>query len=160
MGFAEELQEAVDSIDVGEEPVVEELTCEEMSLFLDENPIVLAIADELGGFTEALEFLDEVTDIIGDFPTPEQVVKLFEKIHSPFKNKNSLTLDAHVYAPPNPRSNVKDWDCDSSGKYKQTCTKLKNPGKGRTRTIDMSDYYSSGKKARYMANWRSKSGNK
>lgn len=154
MGFADELQEALTSIDAeGEE---QEFTCEEMGLFLSENPIVLAIADELGGFAEALAFLDEATEIIGDFPTSGQAVRLFEKVHSPFKNKDSLTLDAHVYAPPNPRSNVKDWDCESAGKYKQRCTKLKDPGKGNTRLIDMSDYYGD-RKATYMRNWRKKS---
>jgi hypothetical protein len=118
MGFADELREAVDSIKLdGSDDSPVELTCEEMSLFLDENPVVLAIADELGGFAEALMFLDEVTDIIGDFPTPQQAIKLFVKMHSPFKRKSALTLDAHVYAPANPRNKVKDWDCDSAGKY-------------------------------------------
>jgi len=157
MGFADELREAVDSIKLdGSDDSPAELTCEEMSLFLDENPIVLAIADELGGFAEALMFLDEVTDIIGDFPTPQQVIKLFEKMHSPFKNKNSLTLDAHVYAPANPRNKVKDWDCDSAGKYKQKCKNLKT---GAVRTVDMTGYYPA-KKAVYMANWRKKSAGK
>lgn len=155
MGLASELQEAVDSISIeaaDDGPV--ELTCEEMSLFLEENPIVLAIADELGSFSKALSFLDEVTDIIGDFPTASQVVKLFEKTFSPFKSKKSLTLDAHVKGSPNPRSEVGDWDCDSSGKYKQTC---KNKKTGATRVVDMTDYYSSGDKAEYMRNWRKKS---
>lgn len=153
MGFADELREAVEKLDGASEPGEPvELTCEEMGLFLDENPIVLAIADELGSFTEALVFLDEATEIIGDFPTPQQAIRLFEKTHSPFKRKKSLTLDAHVYAPANPRSNVKDWDCDSAGKYKQTC---KNTKTGATRTVDMTGYYP-GKKAVYMANWRKK----
>jgi len=150
MSFADELQEALDTI----EPEGE-ITCEEMSLFLSENPVVLAIADELGSFTEALSFLDEATEIIGDFPTQGQAVRLFEKVHSPFKRKDSLTLDAAVKGEPNPRTNVKDWDCQSDGKYKQKCTKLKDPGKGGTRTIDMTDYYGPDK-AEYMRNWRKK----
>ena len=153
MGLANDLQEAVDSINLDDGETVE-LTCEEMSLFLDENPVVLAIADELGGFSEAIRFLDEVSEIVGDFPTMSQVVKLFEKVHSPFKNKNSLTLDAHIKGAPNPRSEVKDWDCTKAGKYRQTC---KNKKTGATRTVDMSDYYSSGDKAEYMKNWRKKS---
>src|SRR5210317_886318 len=94
MGLASELQEAVDGIP---EFVEEEFSCEEMSLFLDQNPVVLALANELGGFEEALGFMDEATDIIGDFPTPEQLIRLYEKVHSPFKNKSSLTVDAHIF---------------------------------------------------------------
>ena len=153
MGFADELREAVDSIKLdGSDDSPVELTCEEMSLFLDENPVVLAIADELGGFAEAIMFLDEFTAFIGDFPTPRQVIKLFEKMHSPFKNKNSLTLDASRIGPPNPRSQVKDWDCDASGLGVQKCTNKD----GAVRIINMKRYYTSGDKAEYMKVWRKK----
>jgi hypothetical protein len=160
MGLANELQEALDSINDDGDEVLEELTCEEMSLFLEENPIVIAIADELGGFSEALSFMDEAMEVIGEFPTASQAIRLFEKVHSPFKNKSSLTLDASVIGSPNPRSEVKDCDCTQSGEYKQLCTckyKTKD-GKITTqkRMVDMSDYYSSGNKAKYMKNWREK----
>lgn len=150
MSLAEELQEAVDSVKIksDDEPSMM-MVGKELAQFLMNNP---AIIDSIGEDDEAevMELLDEMAEILEAIPTQDQIFRLMEKKHSPFKNKSDLTTDAAVYGRPNPRSKVKDWDCDCSN-FKCSC---KNLDTGATKNVNMSKYYGSGRKAKYMDSWR------
>lgn len=142
--LAEELREAVDTLNT--ESV---MVSDELAIFLMDNPIIIEAIEE-DNEADVMEFLDELCEAIGELPTDEQIMEATGKKHDPFKRKSSLTTDAAIYGDPNPRGNVDNWEC-SCKNYKCTC---KNTDTGGTKTVNMSKYYASGKKAKYMDSWR------
>lgn len=100
--------------------------------------------------TEALDVLMERTGAKVKVPSPKDVIR--DSTHAPFKRKSSLTVNAAIHGPPNPRSKVKRYtNCECSNYVCQCSTK-----DGGEVKIDMGKYYRSGRKASYMRNWRKK----
>jgi len=160
MGLVDELQEAVDSIDAA--PQAEDnnnWTDEEMAAFLEAHPQIAMLVAEGFDTDEVMEALD-----IG-------MMQLVEKGSGPTKGGGGGNPgnDPFATAPlhdtnsagqggGNPQGDVekgngrsRTGECTgcscSSGKCTCTCN-------GKKRVIDMTDYYSSGRKAKYMKHWR------
>jgi len=161
MGLAEELQEAVNSLPGGDPVDVIPWTDEEMEAFLEDHPMVSVLVSEGFEPEEVIEALDA------------GMMQLVEKGKGPGKGGvgGNPGNDPFSTAPLHPTSShgvgggssatkrtkpyTRTGECVncscSNGVCECTCN-------GKPRTIDMSSYYSSGRKAKYMAHWRKNHG--
>ncbi len=102
---------------------------------------------------ELAAFLDENEDW---FEECEEIAEgdLHEGPHSPFVNGPTLHDVGAGRSGTNGRSQVNKCKCKSAGKYKQRCTCTGKSGKKTTRLVNMTKYYASGRKRKYMKKWR------
>jgi len=153
MALAEDIQGALTQLEEGVSKADtsandDALTDEELAAFLEEHPMVRTLLFEGFDFEEIMEAMDA------------GLMKLAERAEGNPGNNPFRTAPLHDTSSagkgggkrPNGRKKTGECTCGCSN-YVCKC----NCDDGM-RTIDMTDYYSSGRKAAYMSHWRKNHG--
>lgn len=146
MALAQELQEALGRIEGIEDE--DAWTDEEVAAFLEEHPMVRALLFEGFELEEIMEAMEA------------GLTKLSERAEGNPGNNPFRTAPLHDTSSagkgggdrPNGRKKTGECTCGCSN-YVCTCN-----CDGGMRTVDMTKYYKSGRKAAYMAHWRKNHG--
>lgn len=175
MGLADQLQEAVDSIPETFETQDEDVwTDEEMAAFLEDHPMISTLLFEGFELDEIMEAMDAgLMVLVEKGKGPNKGGGGGNKGNDPFSTQSLHKTNSAGQGGGKPIMGVEKGnprvrtgecqDCScSSGVCTCTCRRKDKDGnltnRTYTRTINMSSYYSSGRKAKYMDHWRQNHG--
>jgi hypothetical protein len=165
MGLAEQLQEAVNSIPENFEVHGEDVwTDEEMAAFLEAHPMIATLLFEGFEIDEIMEAMDAGMMALAEAGNPGNDPFSTQPLHKTNSAGQGGGNPIMGVEKGNPRVRTGECvNCSCSGGV-CTCTCKRKDSKGKltsrtyTRTINMSNYYSSGRKAKYMKHWRANHG--